>query len=104
MAQELTFALLAHTLRSKRDTPNSFVTILLTFLQTALQHLEGLATLEQATPWSDLAAFLGQGPQVSSNYMQSDKLSKSSILVRGLGYPWDCVAWSALRTWILGLR
>jgi hypothetical protein len=92
MAQELTFALLAHALRSKRDGPNSYVTILLTFLQTVLQHPEGLATLERAIPWSDLAASLGRGPRVSSNYTQSDKLSKSSILsedwaIRGMVWP-----------------
>ena len=92
MAQELTFALLSHALRSKRDNPNSYVTILLTFLQTVLQHPEGFATLERAIPWSDLAAFLGRGPRVSSNYTQSDKLSKSSILsedwaIRGMVWP-----------------
>jgi hypothetical protein len=47
MAWELTFAMLAHALRSNREGLNSYyVTILLTFLQTYLQHSEGLATLE----------------------------------------------------------
>ena len=103
MAQELTFTMLAHALRSKRDGPNSYVTIILTFLQTVLQHPEGLATLERAIPWSDLAAFLARAPRVSSNHTQSDKLSKSSILsedwaIRGMVWPgrlfergfWDC--------------
>jgi hypothetical protein len=44
MAQELTFAMLAHALRSKRDSPSSYVTILLTFLRTVLQHPEGLTS------------------------------------------------------------
>ena len=92
MAQELTFALLAHALRSKCDGPNSYVTIILTFLQTVLQHPEGLAALERAIPWSDLAAFLGRGPRVSSNYTQSEKLSKSSIL-SGIG---PSVGWCGL--------
>jgi len=46
MAQELTFTMLVHTLWSTRDGPNSYVTILLTFLQPVLWHPEGLATLE----------------------------------------------------------
>jgi len=50
MAQELTFTMLVHTLRSTRDSPNSYVTILLTFLQLVLRHPEGLATLEHAMP------------------------------------------------------
>jgi len=91
MAQELTFAMLAHALRSTRDGPNSYVTILLTFLQTVLRHPEGLATLERAIPWSDLAAFLDRGPQVSSSHTQN-KLGKSSILsedwaIRGMAWP-----------------
>ena len=74
-------ALLAHALRSTRDGPNSYVTILLTFLQMVLRHPEGLATLEHAMPRTDLAAFLGRGLRVSSNYTQSEKLGKSSILI-----------------------
>ena len=92
MAQELTFTMLAHALRSTRDGPNSYVTILLTFLQTVLRHPEGLATFERAIPWADLATFLAQGPQVSSNYTQFEKLSKSSIppedwALRGMVWP-----------------
>jgi len=79
MAKELT--MLVHALHSTHDGPHSYVTILLTFLQTVLQHPEGPATLEHAKPWADLAVFLGGGPQVSSNYMQSEKLGKSSILL-----------------------
>jgi protein SMG6 len=103
MAQELTFTMLAHALRSKRDTPNSYVTIILTFLQTVLQHSQGVAALERAIPWSDLATFVRRGPRVSSSYMQSEKLSKSSIMsedwaIRGMVWPgrlfergfWDC--------------
>ena len=79
MAQELTFTMLAHTLWSTLDG-DSYVTIILTFLQTALWHLEGLATFEHAIPWAALATFLGQGLQVSSNYTQNKKLGKGSIL------------------------
>jgi len=50
MAQELTFTMLAHALQSTCDSPNSYVTILLTFLQPVLRHPEGLATLERAMP------------------------------------------------------
>ena len=50
------------------------------FLQTVLWHPEGLATFERTIPWADLATFLGQGPRVSSNHTQSEKLSKSGIL------------------------
>jgi len=80
MAQEFTFTLLAHALWSTRDGPNSYVTILLTLVQTDLQHPEGLSMLEHAVPWSDLAVFLDRGPQVSSGRMQNDMLGKSSIL------------------------
>ncbi len=80
MAQELTFSMLTHALRSTRDGPNSYVTVLLTFLQTVLRHPEGLASLERAVPWADLAAFLSHGPRASSSRAQSDKLGQSSIL------------------------
>jgi hypothetical protein len=53
MAQELTFSMLMHALWSMRDGPNSYVTVLLTFLQTVLRHPEGLASLEHAVPWAD---------------------------------------------------
>lgn len=91
MAQELTFAILAHALRSTRDGPNPYVTIILTFLQTILRHPGALASLERAIPWTELAAFLSRGPRVSSNHTQSDKLGKSSILtedwaIRGMGW------------------
>jgi hypothetical protein len=35
---------------------------------------------ERAILWADLAAFLGRGPRESSDYTQSEKLGKSSIL------------------------
>ena len=59
MAQALTFVMLAHALKSKCDGPNLYVIVLLAFLQTVLQHLEGLAVLERTIPWSNLGAFLG---------------------------------------------
>ena len=80
MAQELTFTMLAHALPSTRDCPNLYDTILLTFRQTVLRHPEGLAMFERAIPWTDLATFLSRGPRVLSNYMQTEKLGKSSIL------------------------
>jgi len=92
MAQELTFTMLAHAVRSTHDGPNSYVTIILTFLQTVLQHPEGLAMLERAIPWAVLAAFFGRGLRVLSSYTQSEKLGKSSILpedwaMRGMLWP-----------------
>ena len=92
MAQELTFTMLAHALRSTRDAPNPYITILLTFLQTILRHPEGLAAFERAIPWTDLAVFLTRGPHVPSSYTQSEKLGKSSILledwaIRGMAWP-----------------
>jgi hypothetical protein len=47
MAWELTFSMLAHALRSTCDSPNPYVTILLTFLQSVLRKSEGLASLER---------------------------------------------------------
>jgi hypothetical protein len=91
MAQELTFSMLAHALRSTRDGPNPYVTVLLTFLQSVLQNREDLAALERAIPWTDLAAFLSQGPRVSSERLQDDKLVRQGILledwaIRGMAW------------------
>ena len=61
MAQELTFTMLVHALQSTLNGPDSYVTIILTFLQTALRHPEGLAMFERAIPWAALTTFLGQG-------------------------------------------
>ena len=82
MAQELTFTMLVRALWPTRDSQNPCVAIHLPFLQTVLRHPEGLATLERAIPWAELAAFLGRGPRASSNYTQSEKLGKSSILLK----------------------
>jgi hypothetical protein len=81
MAQELTFSMLAHALRSVRDGQNQYVTILLTFLQTVPRKPEGLASIERAIPWTELAAFLSQGPRAPSSWTQVEKLSQSSILL-----------------------
>ena len=91
MAQELTFSMLAHALRSTRDGPNPYVTVLLTFLQTVLRNPECLAAFERAIPWTELAAFLSKGPRVSSSSVQSDKLGQNSILledwaIRGMSW------------------
>jgi hypothetical protein len=91
MAQELTFSMLGHALRSRRDRPNAYVTVILTFLQTVFRNPEGLAALERAIPWTDLAAFLSLGPRVSSKSSQSDKLSQKCILmedwaIRGMAW------------------
>jgi hypothetical protein len=104
MAQELTFAMLAHALKSTRDGPNPYVTIILTFLQ-AVRHPEGLAALERAIPWSDLGAFLDRGRRVSPKHTQNEKLNKSSILledwaIRGLAWPgrlFEHVLWTVVR-------
>jgi len=83
MAQELTFSMLAHALRSTRDGPNCYVTVLLTFLQSVLRNPnpECLASLERAIPWKELAAFLSKGPRASSSWAQNEKLSQSNILL-----------------------
>ena len=81
MAQDLTFGMLAHALRSTRDVPNPYVTILLMFLQTIVRHPEGLSALERAIPWADLAVFLTRAPHVPSTHIQNDKLDKNSVLL-----------------------
>ncbi|KAI0262907.1 hypothetical protein BC834DRAFT_889594 [Gloeopeniophorella convolvens] len=91
MAQELTFAMLAHALKHTGATPNPYITVILTFMQTILRHPEGLATLERAIPWAELAAFYKRAPHVSSKYTQSDKLGSRSVLledwaVRGMAW------------------
>src|SRR6266404_3832504 len=40
------------------DIPNSYVTILLMFLQTILRQSRRFSALERAIPWTDLAAFI----------------------------------------------
>ena len=87
-------------------TAQIHVAILLTFLQTDLWdlELEDLTMFKRTMPWVDLAAFLGRGPRVSSNYTQSEKLNKSSTLpedwaVRGRP---DGVAWATIQARILG--
>jgi protein SMG6 len=91
MAQDITFGMLAHALRSTRDVPNPYVTILLMFLQTIVRHPEGLSALERAIPWADLAVFLTRAPHVPPTHLQSDKLDKRSVLsedwaIRGMGW------------------
>jgi len=86
MAQDLAFSMLAHALRSTRDVPNPYVTILFMFLQTILRHPEGFSALERAVPWTDFAAFLTRAPHVPSIHLQNDKLDKNS---GGLGHAWD---------------
>jgi protein SMG6 len=81
MAQDLTFDMLAHALRSTRDVPNPYVTILLMFLQTILRHPEGRSALEHAIPWADLVVFLTRAPHVPSTHVQNDKLDKNSVLL-----------------------
>ena len=81
MAQDITFGMLAHALRSTRDVPNPYVTILLMFLQTIVRHPEGLSALERTIPWADLAVFLTRAPHVSPTHVHSDKLDKRSVLL-----------------------
>ena len=81
MAQDITFGMLAHALRSTRDVPNSYVTILLMFLQTIVRHPEGLSALERAIPWADLAMFLARAQHVPPTHLHSDKLDKRSVLL-----------------------
>jgi hypothetical protein len=103
MAQELTFSMLAHALQSTCDGPNPYVTVLLTFLQSVLWITECLAALECAISWTELAAFLSQGPSVSSKSHQGDKLSQQSILLEDWGNLRNGLARAAtLRVWILG--
>ena len=55
LTQDITFGMRAHAVRSTWDVPNSYVTILLMFLQTVVRHPQGLSALERAIPWADLA-------------------------------------------------
>ncbi|KAI0371731.1 hypothetical protein BV20DRAFT_978724 [Pilatotrama ljubarskyi] len=65
LAMELTFSMLAYTLRHPLRRPseyttalNPYNTIILTFLATVLRDQTARAALERAVPWDDLAAFL----------------------------------------------
>ncbi|KAI0259632.1 hypothetical protein BC834DRAFT_846649 [Gloeopeniophorella convolvens] len=81
MAQELTFAILAHALEHTNATPNPYIAAILTFMQTTPRHPKGLAVLERAIPWAELAAFYKRAPHVSSKYTQSDKLGSGSVVL-----------------------
>jgi hypothetical protein len=51
MTQKLTFMMPAHAPWSMCDGPNSYVTTILTFIQTVFQHLEGRAMLGKVNTW-----------------------------------------------------
>lgn len=71
LAMQLTFAMLAHTLRHPFRRPNEYATptlnpyntIILTFLATVFRDSSARAALERSVPWEELATFLTNIPR-----------------------------------------
>lgn len=79
LALRLTFAILTNVLRTPtrkaspyaRSSLNPYLTVLLTFLATALKHPQTLEVLERSVPWEELAKFFETVPR---NIMRSQGL------------------------------
>ncbi|PCH38362.1 hypothetical protein WOLCODRAFT_115327 [Wolfiporia cocos MD-104 SS10] len=71
LGMQLTFSMLAHALKQPfrkasphaRSTLSPYITVVLTFLATALKEPTALAVLERAVPWAELAGFLNTIPR-----------------------------------------
>jgi hypothetical protein len=50
-------------------------------MEVSVTLTEGLASLERAIPWTELAEVPSQGPRASSSWAHIEKLSQSSILL-----------------------
>jgi hypothetical protein len=91
MAEDLTFGMLAHTLRSTQDVLNPYVTILLMLLQTILWHLFPPSSMPFPGPSS--LRVLRRAPHVPSNHLQNDKLGNNDkndvLLDHTLQSTWD---------------
>jgi protein SMG6 len=70
-AMQLTFAMLEHVLRRPtrkaspyaRSSLNPYLSVVLTFLSTALRQPQTLAVMERSIPWEELAVFFGRVPR-----------------------------------------
>ncbi|KAF7440905.1 hypothetical protein PC9H_001254 [Pleurotus ostreatus] len=64
LAAQLMSAMLSQVLRNpiRRDVPNPYLTVLLTFLATILKNEKALKLLKPYIPWSDLANFFSNIP------------------------------------------
>ena len=89
LALQFTFSMLAHALRNPmrksspfaRPTLNPYITIMLTFLATAVKDPQALAVLERFIPWADLAAFLTAIPRRVMFREQQKERSESAVLL-----------------------
>ncbi|KAJ6513896.1 hypothetical protein C8R47DRAFT_1092306 [Mycena vitilis] len=70
-ALQLLFAMLSHVLRrpTRKSSPfarsdlNPYLTVVLTFLATALKHPQTREAMERSVPWDDLATFFARIPR-----------------------------------------
>lgn len=89
LAMQFTFSMLAHALRSPmrksspfaRPTLNPHITIMLTFLATAVKDPQALAVLERFIPWADLSTFLTAIPRRVMFREQQKERSESAVLL-----------------------
>ena len=84
LAQDITFGMLVHALRSTRYVPNSYVTILLmflTFLQTHCPASRGAFRPRACYSLGRLSCVSCTCPTRSPTHLQSDKLDKRSVLL-----------------------
>ncbi|KAI0055170.1 hypothetical protein BV25DRAFT_1932002 [Artomyces pyxidatus] len=59
MAQQLTFSMLVYALdRSAGAVPNTYITVILSFLPIFFKNAQALALLERSVPWEKIANFL----------------------------------------------
>lgn len=88
LTMQFTFSMLAHALRNPmrksspfaRPTLNPHITIMLTFLATAVKDPQALAVLERFIPWVDLSAFLTAIPRRVMYREQQKERSESAVL------------------------
>jgi len=87
--------------------PNSYVTILLMFLQTILRQSRRFSALERAIPWTDLAAFILHNTrfvvhaQIHMSPYSSCSFRPSFVNPKGLSALERAIPWANLAVFIL---
>ncbi|TFY51138.1 hypothetical protein EVJ58_g10720 [Rhodofomes roseus] len=89
LGMQTAFSMLARALQKPmrksspfaRSTLNPCITILLTFLATAVKDAQALAILERFIPWADLAVFLTAIPRRVTYREQQKERSDSAVLL-----------------------
>ncbi|KZT11502.1 uncharacterized protein LAESUDRAFT_643103 [Laetiporus sulphureus 93-53] len=95
LGMQLAFSMFAHALQKPMRKPslyahstlNPYITILLTFLATAVKDSQALAVLERAIPWADLAAFLNTIPRRLLFREQQKERGEGAVLLTSGCHP-----------------